>query len=267
MKLLIIGDGSAGRRYERLAQARGHEVVVLGPKDYYMTATGHDGVIIASPPSSHQEYLRYFMGKNQRPILCEGPVTWCDPAYPCPNMTASNWRFVYSMQEFVARLADRQPVNAHLWFDYDLNLWRPGTPVHTSCYYREGITRINLHEVDMAMWMFGPAERVHVESRNTLKSMGMDAYSMIIKHHSGVLTTIQSGWHATKYQRGCIVQLRDGSREEIVWQSPQDDPQVNASYEAVLDTWLTAIENWDLSVTPSLEDGYRAWQAINRMAY
>jgi hypothetical protein len=95
----------------------------------------------------------------------------------------------------------------------------------------------------------------------------MDAYSMLIKHHSGVLTTIQSGWHASSYQRGCVVQMRDGSREEIAWQSPQDDPQVNASYEAVLDTWLQAIEAWDMTAAPSLLDGYRAYQAINGVAY
>lgn len=262
MKILIVGDGSAGRRYEKLSNSMGHETIVFGPKSYFESYTGFDGLIIASPPSSHEEYLRFGI-KRQWPILCEGPVTFYSPGYPAPNLAASNWRFVRSMQEFVSRIRDgRQIVNAHLWFDWDLDKWRPNAN-QKPCYYFEGMTNINLHEVDMAMWMFGPAERVHVEARSTLKSQSMDAYSMMIKHSSGVLTTIQSGWHATTYQRGCVVQMRDGSREEISWQSPQGNAEVNESYEKTLDAWLNAIEKWDLSVSPSLYDGYRAWKAMN----
>ena len=266
LKILIIGDGSAGRRYERLVQAAGHEATVLGPRDDPNSVSGADGVIIASPPASHIDHL-FYAKYAKLPTLCEGPITLYHPPMSVPNMTASNWRFVHSMREFVHRLDGRNPVSAHLWFDHDLYKWRPCQPVQASCYYREGITQINLHEVDMALWMFGPAERVHVESRSTMKSLGMDAYAMTIKHHSGVLTTIQSGWHSSAYRRGCVVQMRDGSVEEINWQSPADDAQVNASYAEVLDTWLYAIENWDLSVTPSLLDGYRAYQAINGVAY
>ena len=225
-----------------------------------------DGIIIASPPTFHRDHLM-LVYQTGLPILCEGPVTYHEVC-AAPNMTASNWRFVSSMRDFAQRVGDgRQIVSAHLWFDWDLYKWRPGTPAHSSCYYHEGITRINLHEVDMALWMFGPAERVHVESRSTLKSLSTDAAVVLIKHTSGVLTTIQSGWHASQYQRGCVVQMRDGSREEINWQSPKDDDQINASYETVLDIWLKAIEDWDLTQTPSLLDGYRAWQAINGIPY
>ena len=268
---VVIGDGSAGRRYERLLHERGHVATVWGPRNRGgESKLLQDGVIIASPPSFHMAHLMYAVGQNS-PILCEGPVTYniaySSKYYTAPSMTASNWRFVSSMREFNSRLHGREIVSAHLYFDWDLNLWRPGTPIHSPCYYREGITNINLHEVDLALWMFGPAERVHVESRSTLKSMGMDAYSMMIKHHSGVLTTIQSGWHSKQYRRGVCVQLRDGATEEISWTAPGDNPQVNESYGAVLDTWLDAITNWDLSVSPNLEDGFRAYQAINGVAY
>jgi hypothetical protein len=118
----------------------------------------------------------------------------------------------------------------------------------------------------MALWLFGAAERVHVESRSTLKSLSMDAYSMLIKHHSGVLTTIQSGWHSATYRRGIVVQMADGSSEELSWQSPAHDTQINESYQTVVEVWLQAIEDWDLTVTPSLFDGWRAWNAINGVA-
>jgi predicted dehydrogenase len=264
MNILIIGDGSAGRRYERILKALDYNPTVIGPRDNWEIATT-DGYIIATPPSMHRIMLLKLIDR-QKPILCEGPVTYWEDAIEVPNMTASNWRFVHSMRELETRIADKYIVSAHLYFDYDLARWRD-TDYKRTCYYQEGIDRINLHEIDMALWLFGPAERVHVEKRSTLKSMGMDAYSMMIKHHSGVLTTIQSGWHSSVYRRGIVIQLADGSIEELDWQSPADDAQINASYQAVVEEWLRAIVEHDLTATPSLLDGYRAWQAINGIPY
>jgi|WetSurMetagenome_2_1015567.scaffolds.fasta_scaffold347723_2 predicted dehydrogenase len=271
MNILIIGDGSAGQRYNRILNGLGHDPLIAGPRgmlEPVYPITRWDGIIIASPPQLHEYHLTFAVGQNA-PILCEGPVTWniaySDKYYNCPHMTASNWRFVHSMQELAARLQDKYIVNAHLYFDYDLARWRD-TNHRKTCYYQEGITRINLHEVDMALWLFGPAERVHVESRSTLKSLGMDAYSMMIKHTSGVLTTIQSSWHSATYRRGIVVQMADGSSEELSWQSPAHDTQINDSYQAVVERWLDAINDWDLTATPSLWDGYLAWQAINGVA-
>lgn len=266
MNVLIIGDGSAGRRYERILRLLGCNPTVAGPAENWpdLATRGAAAYIIATPPRMHHTMLRTLMC-YRRPILCEGPVTYWENNFENVNMTASNWRFVHSMMELEHRLAGKHIVSAHLYFDHDLALWRP-TDHRKTCYYHEGLDRINLHEVDMAMWLFGPPERVHVEKHSTLKSLGVDAYSMMIKHTSGVLTTIQSGWHSSIYRRGIVVQFADGSSEEVSWTSPSDDNQINRSYQAVVETWLAAIDEWDLTATPSLFDGWRAWQAINGVA-
>lgn len=275
LKINIYGGGSAGQRHAKMLRERGCECRIYDPNykresyiHYPLLYDSPDAVVIASPPETHESYLRQFW--NKCPILCEGPVT----AFPgegtsaFPHMTASNWLFVPQIRNLyqninINRPPDMGPVSAHLWFDYDLAKWRgPGWDYKTSCYYESGIDLINCHEAMTALWMFGPAEEVKNMKTYTAKSKGADALICMVRHKSGVLTTINSGWHAAQYQRGIRVVFKDGSVEELGWSSPQDDVICNQSYTAMLDHWLEAIRTHDVNVRPSLLDGYRAYKLM-----
>lgn len=272
LRINIIGDGSAGQRHARMLRERGHICTVIGP---HGSSGPCDAVVIASPPESHEFYLSSYW--NICPILCEGPVIWNNhPADfvrrpPFPHMTASNWLFVPQIMALKELVASRQPVSAHLWFDYDLAKWRgPGWAYKESCYYESGIDLINCHEAMTALWLFGPAvmgqidgkDQVAVMKQQTGKSKGADVISVLCRHKSGVITTINSGWHAAQYQRGIRVVFADGTVEELGWTSPEHDSIVNQSYSAMLDHWLQAIAENDINVRPNLLDGYRAYKLM-----
>ena len=259
MVINVIGDGSAGHRHARLLRERGHTVKVLGINDRVHPVC--EAVVIATPPEAHEHYLKSYW--EYLPILCEGPVTWVgEPTYiPQVRMVASNWRFVPQMQHLKKIINERKSVSAHLWFDWSLPLWRPDTDYRKTCYFASGIDNINLHEVDMALWLFGHPAAIHVERVHTGLSQGVDALAMVIKHERGTLTTINSGWHSTIYQRGMRVVFEDGTSEEIGWASPQDDAIVNVSYAALIDEWLAAIEEDRFAASPTAWEGYRAYKA------
>ena len=261
MKINIIGDGSAGRRHARILGARGHHCTVLGPdKASPVQHPEAEAVVIASPPDSHKLYLAWY--HTLCPILCEGPVTWAPPPHPInQHLYAANWCFVPAVQALARQCRNKAAVIAHLWFDYDLKIWRKDWDYRVSCYYTDGIDLINHHEIMTAQYVFGPIEEVSVMKSHTGKSLGCDALTMQLLHASGTLTTINSSWHSTQYQRGISVVFDDGSSEYMNWSTPADDGVVNQSYEAVIDAWLTLIQT-GVRTGPSLLQGYKAYMAL-----
>lgn len=257
MRITIIGDGSAGKRHAGHLATRGHEVVMIGPQDEMVYSTAY---VIASPPEYHEDHL-YRTHQEQAHVLCEGPCTYLPPPHSAAvRQMASNYRFLPQMQNFKKRLTN--PIVAHLWFNHDLRKWRKDWDYKKSCYYWSGHDLINVHEVDIAFYLFGPPERISIEKLYTGLSRACDGFQMLIRHKTGVLTTISSSWHSQHYRRGVYVVQQDGTVEEMSWKTPDDDASINASYEALIDHWLDHIERGDPLVEPSLEDGYRAYQAL-----
>ena len=257
MNILVIGDGSAGKRHARLLTNRGHKCLVLGPRDITGSFTS-EGVIIATPPDWHEYNIRAWQSHH---LLCEGPCTCLPkPGITQIHMMASNWRFIPELQKLKAK--KELPVLAHFWYNHDLNLWRPDTDIKNTCYYWCGHDMINVHEVDTAFWLFGPAEELKVYKLYTGKTRACDGYTMMIKHKTGVLTTINSSWHNSFYTRGYRLNYANGRQESQIWHSPDHDDLVNQSYEDMIDHWLQHIEEGNPLVEPNLEDGYRAYKAL-----
>jgi predicted dehydrogenase len=126
---------------------------------------------------------------------------------------------------------------------------------------------ISVHEVDLALWLFGPAESVSIHRTHTGKTRICDGFAMLIKHRSGVLTTINSSWHSLHYSRGYRLVYANGDHNYRVFLSPEDDTLVNKSYETMLDHWLKHIEEGNPLVEPNLEDGYAAYTALQGGPY
>lgn len=278
MNINIIGDGSAGQRHARLLRERGHVCTIIGAdKASPVQHPPCDAVVIASPPETHKVYLAWYWDKC--PILCEGPVTWLSSwmvqagpqgnvygVFDKPHMTASNWRFVPQVQAIKAKI--KNAVHANFWFDYDLAKWRPDMDYRTTCYYTSGIDLINLHSVDLCFYFFGTAKKIHVVKQQTGKSLGYDAVGLLIHHHNGTISTVNSSWHCAHFGFGFKMVMADGSYEQASWTSPKDDSVANTSYAAMIDCWLNAVKNKDalkdgvVYVSPSLLDGYRAYKAL-----
>jgi predicted dehydrogenase len=260
MRINIVGNGSAGRRHARLLEERGHTCTVLGPE--VASPVQHpecDAVVIATPPESHKLYLAWY--HTLCPILCEGPITWNPESGINKHMYAANWCFVPAVRALAQKCRNKAAVIAHLWFDYDLKIWRRDWDYRVSCYYTDGIDLINHHEIMTAQYVFGSIKQVSVMKEHTGKSLGCDALTMQLGHTNGTLTTINSSWHSTQYRRGISVVFEDGTSEEMSWTTPTDDGVVNQSYEAVIDSWLSLIQT-GLRTGPTLLDGFRAYEAL-----
>jgi predicted dehydrogenase len=262
MKIVILGDGSAGTRHAKLLREIDDtiKVFVWGPTDpNELLKVVADAYIIASPPDTHREYLKVLESCDTH-ILCEGPVSYLPKnPYQRIHMTASNWRFVTSMSK-IAYTQRITPIIAHFWFDYDLRNWRPEISITQTCYYSSGIHRINVHEIDMALWLCGPADEYnHVRYRTYANiSKSSDACTFMIRHKTNCLTTINSSWIGKRYSRGLRLVYSDGKQLERVWRSPQHDAEVNESYLTQLIHFLYCIQN-NRMPNVTLEDGYNAY--------
>jgi len=258
MKILVLGDGSAGRRHAGHLANRGHEVKIAGPNEAHWIEGNWDARVIATPPEFHSSQIYYSKDWH---LLCEGPCTYLpDPHPTAVRMMASNWRFVPALQGIKKEMTS--PILAHFYFNYDLARWRAGIDYTKTCYYWSGHDLINVHEADLAFWFFGPAERISIEKIYTGKSRACDGFQMLIKHRSGVVTTISTSWHSAQYYRGLRIINNDSTMQEGCWTTPAHDPMVNQSYEAMINCWLDHIERGDPLVEPSLEDGYRVYKAL-----
>lgn len=262
MLVNVVGNGSAGNRHARLLRERGHVCTILGPD--IASPVQHpecSAVVIASPPETHKLYLGWYADKAH--ILCEGPVTYLPPQNnKFVRIVASNWRWVPQVRAIKAKTNHLRGVHANFWFDFDLTKWRPNIDYRTTCYYTSGIDLINLHSVDLAFYFFGPAKEVSVMKQQTGKSLGTDIVGMLIHHTNGTISTVNSSWHASNFQFGFRMVMADGSYEEAGWTSPKDDVVANTSYSEMINAWLKTIEENNTSVSPSLVDGYRAYQAL-----
>jgi predicted dehydrogenase len=105
---LIIGYGRAGKRHKEYAEQFGLKVQIfdpmLGMDGWNRHTDKPDYVVIATPPASHLDYIRRFIGTDSK-ILCEKPL--CDLGVgefeqakkylTHPNvdnvMVAYNWRY------------------------------------------------------------------------------------------------------------------------------------------------------------------------------
>lgn len=263
MNILILGDGSAGRRHARMLRMKGHNVAVMGPLQASPAfhPTDVEACVIATPPDTHAMYLAWYCDKM--PVLCEGPVTVQVPTQGHAHMVASNWLFVPQVQALKKRLltGDARPVQAHLYFNYDLRRWRSDIDYRTTCYFTSGIDYINCHEATTACWLFGPPSKVHTERVHTGLSLGTDAVSVLCRHANGMLTTINSGWHSATYKRGIVVYFDDGSVEELQWNAPLDNSICNDSYDEMLEHWLGAIAGRH-KVIPTMQLGYNGYKMM-----
>ena len=261
MKILVIGDGSAGRRHTRLLAERGHQITIIGPeKASPIQHPEHDCIVIASPPETHKLYLSWYHDKAH--ILCEGPVTWLTPQNNnFVHVTASNWRFTPQIQDLKRALKD--PVIGHFYFDYDLAKWRTDVDYRTTCYYLSGIDMINLHSVDLAFHLLGAPNKVEGVMVKSGKSLGIDAVCIALAHKNGPISTVNSSWHAARFMFGLRIVELDGTVHELSWDSPKDDSIANTSYAAMIDAWLEGIETGKLPAgAPTLLDGFRAYKAL-----
>ena len=136
-----------------------------------------------------------------------------------------------------------------------------------------------IHEIDLALWYFGPGEVVAAASL-LAESIGLKVEGLmeiLIRHHSGVLSSVHLNFVQRDYRRACQIIGTDGSLYwdfedgKIRWYRPSGEWQVfdqpaewvaNQMYLDEITYFLRRV--WDGADTfSSVEDGLAAlWVAL-----
>ncbi|PMS15869.1 gfo/Idh/MocA family oxidoreductase [Trinickia dabaoshanensis] len=180
MRMLIVGYGSIGARHGRIAASLGIEVACVSRNE----ACPHprfgsiaealerfmpERVLIANPTAQHADALRALREAGfAGAVLIEKPIFDALDALPeTGNMriyTAYNLRFHPLVQALRARVAGRPLFCANFQAGQYLPQWRPATDYRQSYSASKsmggGVLRDLSHEIDLALWLCGPAVRV-----------------------------------------------------------------------------------------------------------
>ncbi len=247
-EVLVVGLGSIGERHVRNLLAAGQkDVTVLRRSDVpsrtlepgsFRTITDINealdrelsAVIIATPSSLHVPLLLRVIEAGI-PAMVEVPLASAMDGLPdvaaqaaakdVPVLIAHNLRFHPCLQE-MREMVERGDVGDGLYSQAQFGEFLPGS--HTWEDYRDryearndlggGAIFTSLHELDNAVWLFGPVDAVTCVARTrTLDIDVEDTAMMVLEHQSGVLSQITLDFVQRPYRRWLQIVGSNGTLE------------------------------------------------------
>lgn len=173
----VIGLGSIGMRHAKNLIQIG-EITVLthdpknnGEQNLHNLLEESDAVVIASPTSTHDEYLKLTLKAN-KPTFVEKPVSdkrWIE--LPHVLMVGYNLRF-HSCVKRAKEWIDEGFLGQPLWANFTVGQYNDR--------YTDGVILNWSHEIDLALYLLGPGS---VAGSSTRISNGRDDISDILLTH------------------------------------------------------------------------------------
>lgn len=269
-RALVIGYGSIGARHARILDEMGLEVAVVSRRetrrspcfkttDEALSEFGSEYVVIANETSRHRDTLRTVAGGGHTgPILVEKPLF--DAAEPDVTLAKDAVFVGYDMRmhpllrRLRERLAAAAALSAELHVGQHLSLWRPGRDYRETYSAKTdeggGVLRDLSHEIDYALWLFGPWRRLTAlgGSSGALEmdaddhftvlmecercpavTVTMNCYEKTLRRHAVVHTADDT--LTVDFAAGSITSARESSREMV---EIDGDYVYRAEHEAVL---------------------------------
>lgn len=279
--VLVLGAGSIGRRHARNLVAAGASVALADPVSP-AEVEGADvlawddadpgsfaGVVIASPTVHHLDQAHDASASGTR-ALVEKPLatTAAGAAALLPAndrlRVGFNLRFHRPVADLVQLVHEGRVgrvLSARLWFGHDLTAWRPGTDYRQSYSARAdlggGILLDAIHELDLAVWLFGPDLAVDgavVAQVGDLELDVEDTVRALLHTPDGAPVEIALDYLSRDYRRGIEVIGTEGT-VRLDWARrvleldhgagpagmTADDP-VDRSYEAEAEAFLAWLD-------------------------
>lgn len=255
--LLIVGAGSIGRRYARLARALDLQELLVFDRDAGRTralaeTTGAracrdlaealdrapEAAIVATPPDDHVATATRAI-RAGCDVLVEKPLAErIEPARRLVDaatvagrglFVVCNMRFHPGPATLKARLAE---VGVPWFARAHVGQWLPD--MRPGADYRElycakagtggGVVLDAIHEIDYLVWLFGPVVAV-TGTTARLSDLAIEAedYAAItLRHASGVRSEIHLDYLQACKRRGCEIV---GSEGTLLWESEGADPE------------------------------------------
>jgi predicted dehydrogenase len=180
MRVLVVGYGSIGSRHARLLEEQGHDVHCVTRNndcpfpthagiEQGLAAVTPDCAVVCNETAAHRTALATLLDSGfSGPILMEKPLFQAVPD-PVPQVadtvfTAYNLRFHPLLGRVRERIKGVPLHSARLHVGQYLPDWRPGTD-YAAGYSASrakggGVLRDLSHELDLALWLLGPWQRV-----------------------------------------------------------------------------------------------------------
>ena len=270
MKALVIGYGSIGQRHARLLAEMGCQVAVVSRRAIEFTPHYFElrkaladwqpaYVVVANRTSEHYQTLGLLAGQGfQGRVLVDKPLFDRPLQVPAHSFALAAVAYNLRCHPLLLRLYDflkgqARLVAAHLYVGKHLGQWRPNTDYRQSYSARRqeggGVLRDLSHELDYAMWLFGPWRRLtalggHLSS---LEIDSDDAYSLLMATERCPMVTIHLNYLDRTPRREILVHTHDhtvrvdligdvyevdGARETI---AVEPDTTYRAEHQAMLE--------------------------------
>jgi predicted dehydrogenase len=273
-RILVIGAGSIGTRHAtNLADAgcavhvmdpdgsRGQRLgeAIDGPWSHLDLdgLAGFDGVVLASPTVHHAAHLEASLATNAH-VFVEKPMTASTDELTVISgaedrvMVGFNLRFhrpIARMHELVSGGRAGELLAGDFWFGHWLPAWRP-TVDYRDTYSAQralggGILMDAVHEIDLAVWFFGPELAVRGAVIDRLGPLDIDVEDTahaLLRDPGGRPVHVSLDYLAATYRRGIQISgteatVRfdwDGATLDVVdatgRRSQIDDTPVGRSY-------------------------------------
>lgn len=246
-RILVIGAGSIGRRHALNLTALGARVTVMdvdqaraasiegvayAPYDP-LAAAAHDAVVIASPSSLHGEHLA-MAAPLVGHVLVEKPMVASVDELRLIDGLDGRVMVGYNLRHHapIAELHRRyvagdfgRAISARLWFGSWLPDWRPQVDYRTTYSARRslggGVLVDAIHELDLAVWFFGPELAVAgaiVSTRSDLDIDVEDTVLAALATPDGLPIAVTLDYVSRVYRRGIEI-VGDEATARLDWAS------------------------------------------------
>ncbi len=278
MKFLIIGAGNMGRRRFAHLQALGHDAILMGREAENVGKWPPvNGVFICTPPSAHLWYAKAAIALGlptfiEKPLGLVGEIakwqeimSWANK-YNVPVQVGYTLRHHEAATDLLSAVLENMPYAFHATIAYDVAMWYPGyrgyTRNHICLPQAQGggvISELS-HELDLALWLFGPPELVHcVTANRSWRTMQAENVAAItLQWPTGLVGQIHLDCLSPQYRRHWTLY---GDRvREIVFDQQATADALRAETES-----FCKVVSGDTLPIPSGEDGLAALRLIARI--
>jgi len=246
LRIGVIGAGSIGRRHagnlkmlgvagvlvtdpdaEALARAADLGVKTEVSMDAFF-ASELDAIWVCSPPHLHVEHSRRAL-KSGCDLFIEKPISHTFEGISDlmriaeergrVTMVACNMRFHPGPARIKALIEDGslgRIISARLQTGSFLPRWRPWQDYrnsYTASKEHGGAILDCIHEIDLALWYFGPA-RLRAAARAPATTLGLETEGLaelLLEHASGILSRVHLNFLQRNYRRICEVICENGT--------------------------------------------------------